>query len=359
MANIFHFATKELSQDAFLCWIFRHADDEIESSTRTISRKLLDLMVHSYRKLNSDELVVEPWDNYILTIEQQVEDIDILLTFTSKITEKKFQILIEDKTWSEESRYHQIEHYLAKLKVKNSEMEVIPVFLKTGYVSSKKLSELNNRNIVTVTYLDIYDILKGHIDSNNLILSSWWEHFMESFYTPIQEATNVPLQNVMESLAQWAANRLAKEILFDRITDYIFGNSTLGFLSQRIVESKKANMIYEHILYQPEWRKPDREFEIGIYFSWSKEFSLDIKTIPFPYLTKEKMPADRLLEYENAQNKVKQRLVLPEDWTLSKTYLQIAKLKNKGITSWSLEDLKSKVMSDLSFLVEKINLSIS
>ncbi|MDF9842851.1 MULTISPECIES: hypothetical protein [unclassified Paenibacillus] len=355
MANLFHFATKELAQDAFLCWVFRHADSEAESSVRTISRKLLDQIIQNYRELNKNDFAAESWDSYTLTIQQQLKNIDILLTFTSKITGGQFQVLIEDKTWSDENRFEQLEHYLAKLKDIHSEMIVIPVFFKTGYVSDKKLNELRNRKIVTVVHRDICTLLKDHIDPQNQILVSWWEYFQETFYLPIQEAIDVPLQNVLGSPAQWRSNRLAKEILFDRITDYIFSGSITGLLTQRNVENKKAGILHEYILYVPEWRRPEREFDIGIYFSWGNDLSLDIKTIPSPYLVEKKMPDIRLSSYRNAQTNVKQKLVLPENWSLSHTYLQIAKLKKREISSLSLKELKSKVLSDLSLVTEKIN----
>lgn len=117
MANLFHFATKELAQDAFLCWVFRHADIEAESSVRTISRKLLDQIIQNYRELNKNDFAAESWDSYTLTIQQQIKDIDILLTFTSKITGGQFQVLIEDKTWGKRTGLNSLSTIWQSLRI--------------------------------------------------------------------------------------------------------------------------------------------------------------------------------------------------------------------------------------------------
>lgn len=91
VTNIFTYATKELSQDAFICWLLVNHDVE-------------ELQEESYRFLN---LLMDTnfanGDIKQMTIKQQERKIDIVIDFwtsVSKSYDSHYVLVIEDKTTS-------------------------------------------------------------------------------------------------------------------------------------------------------------------------------------------------------------------------------------------------------------------
>ena len=84
--NLFDFATSELSQDAFICWLlnFAHEDHLRENRYLTeCAQKLLQKMVPEEEK------------SFVTDIKQQYKNIDILIEVNDK-----YSVIIEDKTFS-------------------------------------------------------------------------------------------------------------------------------------------------------------------------------------------------------------------------------------------------------------------
>ena len=88
MKNLFDYATKELSQDAFLRWLFENYNCENES-VKNAFRKLFDSFTNNKfeKKEITDLKTVAQWKN-----------IDVSIWF--KVDEKEHLIVIEDKTGS-------------------------------------------------------------------------------------------------------------------------------------------------------------------------------------------------------------------------------------------------------------------
>ena len=85
--NIFDYATSELSQDAFLAWYFRWADEdmtddmELHENARAFLKKYITLRQPGY-----NEEIRKVW------VERQYEHIDVLVKINDKLS-----IIIEDK----------------------------------------------------------------------------------------------------------------------------------------------------------------------------------------------------------------------------------------------------------------------
>jgi hypothetical protein len=104
--NIFEYATSELSQDAFLCWLIAWADSEykeLDEDIWKLSRRFLKLMID----VPIEEIVVK----------RQFKHIDV-----SVIVNNKYFIIIEDKTGTSES-IKQLEDY-KNVKVYKNEVEL-------------------------------------------------------------------------------------------------------------------------------------------------------------------------------------------------------------------------------------------
>lgn len=354
--NIFRYATKELSQDAFLCWLFGHASMEEDRAPKRIARKLLDVMIDSYNGLHREPFIAEQWDHYNVSIQQQVQQIDILLTFTSKVSGRQFQVMIEDKTRSGEHGDKQPERYELKLREQNPEMAVLPVFFKTGYMTPAKLEELRERRIVTITYEQIHDAFEPDIDPDNVVLQSWWDYFLEAYYLPITAALSVPLEEALADLHDWSQDQTEKEIIFDRLTDYLFRGEALPYISRRNVENGKAQILYEFIFHLPYWHMANKELEINLYFSWYKNLTFEMKTIPVPYVGKNKMSETRLNRYLDEQQAVRSGMAWPSLWSESRSHLQIGRYKHgPRLHTLNLEGLKQKLLSDMAFIAAQFN----
>lgn len=329
--NIFRYATKELSQDAFICWLLEHINLTDEKLPRTVARLLMTQIVDKYKELYDDlQFTLEPWENYEVLIKQQQKKIDILINFVSKISRQEFYVLIEDKTWSEESRPQQVESYYDDLMQDKPNSLIIPVFLKTGYVYTGKLQDLQKRKIVSISGEDIYNLIKPNIHSlhDDEILSSWWDFFEDDFYNPIEQIKALsidpdrPLKDLQKELI---SGNIRDEILFDRITSLIFDATSSDFNALRNVEGKPGRALYEYILFKDEWQNINNNINrIGFYFSWSS-LTLDVKTISD--LTKKKMPSINLAAYEKDQDMIKEQVVLPPRWEKKNSFKQIFKLE--------------------------------
>ncbi len=120
--NLFDFATGELSQDAFVCWLlawahpkYRATDEALHRTGRSLLERLLGLGG-----------IEPPGEVATLEVRRQYKKIDILVLVNSDIA-----LLIEDKTDSFEHS-GQLARYLDAVRTDFPARKVAAVFLKTG-----------------------------------------------------------------------------------------------------------------------------------------------------------------------------------------------------------------------------------
>lgn len=121
--NLFDFATSELSQDAFLCWLAAlasHDNPERQQLGRTFIAWLWESSTGNRADVAAVQLIAEP--------RQQWQKIDVTLEVI--IDGVRARILIEDKT---ETSHHsgQLVRYIDLAK--QDGVTVVPVYFKTGY----------------------------------------------------------------------------------------------------------------------------------------------------------------------------------------------------------------------------------
>lgn len=118
--NLFKYATKELSQDAFICWLLSHATEDGWNEEPKLRECAIDFMNHILSAKN----ITWQENDRIEAIERQHKKIDVLLKF------RKYYIIIEDKTFTKThddqiNRYKQI-----LIKEEIDENNIICVFYK-------------------------------------------------------------------------------------------------------------------------------------------------------------------------------------------------------------------------------------
>ena len=212
--NLFKFATSELSQDAFICWLLSWADKKYkvgsdkQQALNQVATQLLKLFFEkSGKKLPP---IIET-----LTVKRQVKNIDILC-----IINETYCLLIEDKVGTVQHS-EQLARYLEFVKndyqQKFTEAFIVPIYLQTHdqscYQKAQKdgfycvnrqdlLSIFPQGNEVAYTHSDIYADFVDYLQ--NL------ENAVQSFKTlPVAEWKNRSwigffqyLQTVMET-AHW------------------------------------------------------------------------------------------------------------------------------------------------------------
>ena len=168
--NLFCYATSELSQDAFLCWL---ASFDLEgcgpdSALQACSHEMLELFVPA--------LTERP---FVLTkIERQVKNIDILLTVVSG--EQTYKIIVEDKVFTSEHD-DQLQHYMNQEHASCPACIVCGVYYKTGFQSD--LSGVQAAGYHIVSRSQMLSLMEKYLDqTTNSIFKdyyTWWNEYQK------------------------------------------------------------------------------------------------------------------------------------------------------------------------------------
>ncbi len=120
--NLFDFATSELSQDAFICWLLSWADPRFEASDSSLHRLSVDFV----EKLLAMCAVPKPLKITSLEVHRQHKSIDILAIVNGEIA-----ILIEDKTGTVHHS-NQLERYRNAVATDFPQHSLAAIYFKTG-----------------------------------------------------------------------------------------------------------------------------------------------------------------------------------------------------------------------------------
>jgi hypothetical protein len=134
-SNLFSFATAELSQDAFLCWLASLASSSDEECARA-GKRFLAWLWEKAEHPGGMPKAAELDAIYLKRAPvRQFNRIDVLLH--AEIAGKPLTFLIEDKTASSQHS-DQLNRYVAKAKEKFE--NVVPIYFKTGYMFGEDLA---------------------------------------------------------------------------------------------------------------------------------------------------------------------------------------------------------------------------
>ena len=126
--NLFNFATSELSQDAFLCWLISWASPEckdVNDKLHVVANEFIRMLANNKDTGDIDKICV--W--------RQRHRIDVLVRIKNKAG-AEFIVVIEDKVRGKDHS-NQLERYKQKVKniYKVYEGNILPVYLHTGVQS--------------------------------------------------------------------------------------------------------------------------------------------------------------------------------------------------------------------------------
>ena len=179
--NLFKYATKELSQDAIICWIISWINQP-QSLLYPLAKEFI-IKVSNLNEINT------------ATIYKQFKNIDVLLLINEDKDDRLF-VIIEDKTFTGEHD-NQIKRYTETITNadefrKYPDKKIRTVFFKTGeYYPHDEKTVSNKKNCnYNLTRLDVMQLIKGYIGNSQLLkdyydylkwLSDWYKEY-ESYY---------------------------------------------------------------------------------------------------------------------------------------------------------------------------------
>lgn len=156
--NLFDYATSELSQDAFIAWFCRWADEtmtddkELQICARTFLKKYIAIQQPDYK----DEIRT-------VVVKRQHEHIDVLLTINNDL-----RVIIEDKvhTYTHDNQLKRYSDAIEGRKVK--------LYIKTGDESHAQRKAIEKDGYIVLNRTDLLQSLES-CKSDNEILRSFVE----------------------------------------------------------------------------------------------------------------------------------------------------------------------------------------
>ena len=219
MENLFKFATKELSQDAFLRWLFESYKDEKV-------RPVLDAFVEflTGNKINIMKIKTEA----------QHKQIDVVVTITTENGTNEY-IFFEDKTYSHE--HNQLLDYnnvIAEYTKNDDESkQVYKIFYKTSIVNEREIDRVNYAKWKLYDINKISQFWEQYVKHNVNIISWYSQHIVD-----VKKKYSNTDFDATEDLYYWLG--YFKNVLYEKIKgfDCWFNTSYFGYSYLQISHSK-------------------------------------------------------------------------------------------------------------------------
>lgn len=165
--NMFKFATKELTQDGFLCYLVNNCN--IKTENQKVGKKFIELLANKIGDNKFKKYIVE--NDYNVEIKHQYKGIDVLLRIGD------FYIIIEDKIDTTEQD-NQINKYIYMLLnggiTKTEEFKIFTCYYKIYDEFKVEEKDVN----CIITRKDMIQFLKK-IENKNLYMEDYFRYLKE------------------------------------------------------------------------------------------------------------------------------------------------------------------------------------
>lgn len=177
--NLFQYATSELSQDAFICWLLSYAIKDCEKD------EVLTACAKEFLRFFIPELNTEPV--YLSEPPQrQYKSVDVLVTVNDK-----YKVIIEDKTHTSDHD-NQLMRYRQTVEKDFPEYKCVGVYYKIGFQSDM-------RNVKEAEYIvcdreKILSVLSRYttLTSNDIFISYY--EYLNEFNTKANTFGSLPVE---------------------------------------------------------------------------------------------------------------------------------------------------------------------
>ena len=164
--NLFSFATKELSQDAMICWLLSWAHPDYKNSDKDLHECAISMIQEMFEKCSMSC----PRSIKNITLVQQEKNIDVLCRLEGD--DGKYIIIIEDKT-NTKNHGTQLTDYYEYVRVEVCPNEQIPeknilrIYFKTGDQSD--YSEVCKAGYKKFLRPEILSVLEKYKDKHSIL----------------------------------------------------------------------------------------------------------------------------------------------------------------------------------------------
>lgn len=184
LKNLFDYATKELSQDAFLRWFFENYEDD------EIGPIVIDF-INAFTRGQIDSSKRKPLElsfGDIQTIKtfSQINDIDVSVDIYAKQFNGSHKtIVIEDKTESEEHR--QLKEYNKKISAWGEYGQLSPdecvykIFYKTSMIEEKESARVVDAGWTPFDINSIYKFFKDRGNTKSQVFNDYVRHIIKTY----------------------------------------------------------------------------------------------------------------------------------------------------------------------------------
>lgn len=149
--NLFDYATSELSQDAFFCWLLEWADPTCRKSSEALHNAGVDFI----HLLCAEKSGISETINSV-KVEKQVNHIDVLCVLNEQ-EGTKAAILIEDKRGAQEHS-NQLQRYKELVSQGFPEERIVAVYVQTG--DQTEYSNVRKQGYAVVSRPDLLETLE-------------------------------------------------------------------------------------------------------------------------------------------------------------------------------------------------------
>jgi len=197
--NLFNFASKELSQDAFLRWLFEsYEDTDLQNTVKVLLKEFCDLQENeSIESINT-------W--------AQWAKIDISVWINTN--KRKIALFIEDKAFSGE--HNQLLKYNVKIDA-IKDRKIYRVFYKTSMLSSWDNKATDDAKWKSYDIIELSNIYQRCKETNNVILQQYI-NYLQNLSLAVQNTIKPLTSDGREDWLKWES--YFKKILPNFILDY-------------------------------------------------------------------------------------------------------------------------------------------
>ena len=250
MINLFDYATKELDQDAFFCWLFSWLKPEYRQ---------LEMHKHAKKFLlgvTPDNIQDEIQDIQKVEIKMQYKNIDFILLINDKLV-----YVFEDKTKTEEHD-NQLTRYKESIARDRSLKNYTPIFtfLKTDIVSDAKRKEITEKGFNVVDIEKIFNLLSE--SSSNSIYTDYFTSLQNRIKNTLsidKPHADAETENKFKSriLNEKRHDNIPLPSLFDYATKELSQDAFFCWLFEWVHDDYKGLPVYEYAIKLLSYITPD------------------------------------------------------------------------------------------------------
>lgn len=280
--NLFDYATSELSQDAFLCWLLAWANQKDNSPLKNMAIDFIKLMFDLHDKFfASDELKD-------IVIRQQYKHIDVLLELI--FPKHRQYIIIEDKVHSG-PHSNQLQRYMDSLQSEiKPEDDIIGIYFKTGFIFDFDIMAIKQLPSTypykMITRVQMLDLMEKYInDITSDIFHDYYYYLKTIDYTYQRMSSilesNLFKQNELEEVLQ---SREGQWILMKKIftplssSEHSFYNGLnpdgSPWTQIKFLSTNEINVLPDKLFYRIDKRKGGYYLSLRQYLNYNHHHTI-------------------------------------------------------------------------------------